>query len=50
MVSILFGTRQANDFEPLKAISDWLLNETDTDWLFSKPDAKMIGFVPQYQL
>lgn len=44
------GTREAKSFEPLQTISDWLLSGSDTDWLFTKTDASMIGFVPQYQL
>lgn len=31
-------------------ISDWLLNNPNTDWLFAKPDASMIGFMPKYRL
>ena len=45
-----YGTREAKCFEPLMAISDWLLSNPNTDWLNTKTDASMIGFVPQYQL
>jgi len=48
--SFFIGTREAKSFEPLMAISDWLLNNSRVDWLFTKPDASMIGFVPQYRL
>jgi hypothetical protein len=34
----------------MEAIGNWLLCCPDTDWLFTKPDASMIGFVPRYQL
>ena len=44
------GTRDAKSFEPFESISDWLINDTDNDWLFTKTDASMIGFVPKYQL
>ena len=49
-IMLMLGTREAKCFEPLIAISNWLLSNPNTDWLDTKPDPSMIGFVPQYQL
>jgi len=47
---LMLGTREAKCFEPLIAISDWLLSNPNTDWLNAKVDTSMMSFVPKYQL
>lgn len=47
---ILIGTSEASDFEPLKAISDWLFNNPDVGWEKQMKEASQVSFVQRYYL
>lgn len=49
-IVLMFGTAQASDFEPLEAISDWLLSNPDLEWMKEIREASRTKFVQQYQL
>lgn len=46
----MLGTVQANDFEPLAAISEWLLGDPYITWDKQMKEASQVNFVQKYHL
>ena len=49
-MGFLYGASEANELEPLVAISDWLLSGPDIAWMKELRTAGSFRFVQQYVL
>jgi hypothetical protein len=47
---LMFGAAEASLLEPFDSISDWLLNNSDIDWILQLREAHKTKFVQRYPL